>query len=238
MALILNLDTSKQICSVALAQDGELIAQKESHEEKSHASLLSVFIRDILTEKSIGVSDLDAVAVSKGPGSYTGLRIGVSTAKGLAYASGIPLISVDTLSALATGASNSNQLEREPTALDGPILLCPMIDARRMEVFTATFHPSGEVVEAISAKIIEEDSYQGLLEHYHIVFFGNGSGKCREIITHPNAIFLDGIETSAIYMIPLAEAAWQQKSFEDVAYFEPFYLKDFVATIPKNKVIK
>ena len=238
MALILNLDTSTQICSVALASDGKLIGLKESHEEKSHASLLSVFINDILKENSQEVSDLDAVAVSKGPGSYTGLRIGVSTAKGLAYASGVPLIGVDTLSALATGVIKSNQLETGSAEMDESIRLCPMIDARRMEVYTAMFHPSGEIVETISAKIIKEDSYNDILEQNRVVFFGNGSGKCKEVINHPNAIFLEGINTSATHMISLAEIAWQQKIFEDVAYFEPFYLKDFVATIPKNKVIK
>jgi tRNA threonylcarbamoyladenosine biosynthesis protein TsaB len=238
MALILNLDTSTQICSVALASDGELIGLKESREERSHASFLSVFIRDVLKSNSLDVSALDAVAVSRGPGSYTGLRIGVSTAKGLAYASGIPLISVDTLSAMTSGVIQSNWLEKETGSTVEPLLYCPMIDARRMEVYTAMFHPSGKIIGTISAMIIEKDSFRDTLEHNRIVFFGNGSGKCREIIDHPNATFLEGIETSATHMISLVERAWQLKSFEDVAYFEPFYLKDFVPTTPKNKVIK
>ncbi len=238
MALILNLDTSTQICSVALSLDGELLGLKESREDKSHASLLAVFINQILGENEKSAKDLDAIAVSKGPGSFTGLRIGVSTAKGLAYASGIPLISVDTLSSLAAGVIGGHQLTKEVHTQEKSLLLCPMIDARRMEVYTAVFHLSGEMIEPISAKIIQEDSFRDFLEQSRVVFFGNGAAKCREIIKHPNAIFLEGIETSASYMISLAESAWQQKCFEDVAYFEPFYLKDFIATIPRNKVIK
>lgn len=238
MALILNLETSTRICSVALALDGKRLGLKESHEDKSHAGLLAVFIRNILEENAKAFSDLDAVAVSKGPGSYTGLRIGVSTAKGLAYALGIPLISVDTLSSMVAGVKQSHPFENESPAQDKPICLCPMIDARRMEVYTAVFQSSGEIIEPITAKIIREDSFREILEQNRVAFFGNGAAKCRDVLQHPNAIFLEGIETSAGYMVSLAESAWQQKSFEDVAYFEPFYLKDFVATIPKNKVIK
>lgn len=238
MALILNLDTSTQICSVALALDGELLGLKESHEDKSHASLLAVFIKNILEENAKAISDLDAVAVSKGPGSYTGLRIGASTAKGLSFGAGIRLIGVDTLSSMAAGVIHGNQLENNALPKDKSFCLCPMIDARRMEVYTAIYHPSGEMIEPIAAKIIQEDSFKDILEQYRVIFFGNGAAKCRDLIQHPNAIFLEGIETSARYMVSPAESAWQQKSFEDVAYFEPFYLKDFVATIPKNKVIK
>jgi tRNA threonylcarbamoyladenosine biosynthesis protein TsaB len=238
MALILNLDTSTRICSVALAQDGKLLGLRESHEDKSHASLLAVFIRKVLEESAKTISDLDAVAVSKGPGSYTGLRIGVSTAKGLAYGSGIPLISVDTLSAIASGVMGEHLVQNEAHPEDKPLCLCPMLDARRMEVYTAVFLPSGKILEPIAAKIVREDSFADLLEEYRVVFFGNGAAKCRSIIQHHHAIFLEGIETSARYMVPLTESAWKQNKFEDVAYFEPFYLKDFVATIPKNKVIK
>jgi tRNA threonylcarbamoyladenosine biosynthesis protein TsaB len=238
MALILNLDTSTHICSVALALDGELLGLKESREDKSHASLLAVFIRDILKENATAVSDLNAVSVSKGPGSYTGLRIGVSTAKGLAYASGIPLISVDTLTSMVNGVIHDNQVENLILSRNNALCLCPMIDARRMEVYTAIFNPSGDMIEPIDAKIIQEDSYKDILEQNSMMFFGDGAAKCRNILQHPNAIFLDGIDTSARFMVSLSESAWQQKCFEDVAYFEPFYLKDFVATIPKNKLIK
>jgi tRNA threonylcarbamoyladenosine biosynthesis protein TsaB len=238
MALILNLDTSTRICSVALAMDGELLGLKESHEDKSHASLLAVFIKDILEENDKAVSDLDAIAVSKGPGSYTGLRIGVSTAKGLAFATGIPLISVDTLLSLATGVFQDDPLLNSKLPREKPFCLCPMIDARRMEVYTAIFLPSGDMVEPIAAKIIEKDSFKDKLDQSHVIFFGNGAEKCRAVIQHPNAIFLEGVETSAKYMVSLAELSWQRNHFEDVAYFEPHYLKDFVATIPKNKVFK
>lgn len=238
MALILNIDTSTQVCSVALANDGELLGLKESHQDKSHASLLAVFIKDILEENVKTISQLDTVAVSKGPGSYTGLRIGVSTAKGLAFVAGIPIISVDTLSSMASGVFHGNQLENKTLSKDIPLCLCPMIDARRMEVYTAIFNPSAEVIEPIAAKIIEENSFKDILERYQMIYFGNGAAKCRDLIQHPNAIFLDGIETSARYMVSLAESAWQQNCFENLAYFEPFYLKDFVATIPKNKVFK
>jgi tRNA threonylcarbamoyladenosine biosynthesis protein TsaB len=238
MALILNLDTSTQICSVALALDGELLGLEESHEDKSHASLLAVFIKNILGENAYAISDLDAVAVSKGPGSYTGLRIGVSTAKGLAFAAGIPLISVDTLSSMASGVIHGNLPEYMALSRYNAYCLCPMIDARRMEVYTAIFNAMGEMIEPITAKIIKEDSYKDILEKGRIILFGNGAAKCRDTLQHPNAIFMEGIETSAKFMVPMAESAWQQKCFEDVAYFEPFYLKDFVATIPKNKVIK
>jgi len=238
MALILNLDTSTRICSVALAQDGEMLGLKESRDDKSHASLLAIFIKNILEENAKSISHLDAVAVSKGPGSYTGLRIGVSTAKGLAYAAEIPLISVDTLSAMAFGVIHGNELENKGLSKDGDFYLCPIIDARRMEVYTAIFHPSGEMIEPIAAKIIKEDSFKDFIEQKQVIFFGNGAMKCREVIKHSNAIFLDGIETSSKYMVSMAESAWQQKCFEDIAYFEPFYLKNFVATIPKNKVFK
>jgi tRNA threonylcarbamoyladenosine biosynthesis protein TsaB len=238
MALILNLDTSTRICSVALARNGELIGMEESHEDKSHASLLAVFIKEILENCKVNISDLDAVAVSKGPGSYTGLRIGVSTAKGLAYASGIPLIGVDTLSAMATGVVHWHLIDHERLPGNKPFYLCPMIDARRMEVYAAVYSPAGEMVEPTTAKVIQQDSFGELLEQHRMMFFGNGAEKCRDIIQHPNAIFLEGIETSAKFMIPLAESAWQQRNFEDVAYFEPFYLKDFIATIPKNKLIQ
>jgi tRNA threonylcarbamoyladenosine biosynthesis protein TsaB len=237
MALILNLDTSTQICSVALALDGQLLALKESREDKSHASLLAVFIRDILEENAKVVTDLDAIAVSKGPGSYTGLRIGVSTAKGLAFASGIPLISVDTLSSMVSGVIHGRQLDKMALSKDKTLFLCPMIDARRMEVYTAVFNPSGKMIEPITARIIKDDSFKDILEQNRMLFFGNGASKCRDILQHPNAIFMEGIETSARYMVLMAESAWQQKCFEDVAYFEPFYLKDFIATIPKNKLI-
>ena len=179
MPLILSLDTSTQICSVALASDGKLLGMRESTDDKSHSRLLSVFIQEILSEHSLEVSGLDAIAVSMGPGSYTGLRIGVSTAKGIAYGSDIPLIGISTLDALVSGAMQNKEiksiLEKENTTM-----LCPMIDARRMEVYTAVYSSSGKMTEDVSASIINENSYIKDFEKGNIVFFGNGAGKCME----------------------------------------------------------
>jgi tRNA threonylcarbamoyladenosine biosynthesis protein TsaB len=210
---------------------------KESDEEKSHASRLTVFIHELLDEHSLKASDLEAVAVSRGPGSYTGLRIGVSTAKGLAYALGIPLIGTDTLASLAVGARQQDTV-REMMTGHPDLLLCPMLDARRMEVYTAIHHPDGKEIDPVSAIIIESGSFDPWLKDHTLLFFGNGSAKCRDIITHPHAVFVDGLECSAEFMTGLSETAFQQKNFENVAYFEPSYLKDFIATIPKRKVIK
>ncbi|MCK4748923.1 MAG: tRNA (adenosine(37)-N6)-threonylcarbamoyltransferase complex dimerization subunit type 1 TsaB, partial [Bacteroidales bacterium] len=236
MPLILNVDTSTRICSVALASEGILLDIRESHEDKSHSRQLSIFINDLLKENNIDASALDAVAVSMGPGSYTGLRIGVSTAKGLAYGGNFPLIGIGTLDSLVSGALQNKEIVSILEKNDST-LLCPMIDARRMEVYTALYSPTGTRMEDVSARIIDESSFFEKLEIRSIVFLGNGSGKCREKIIHPNAFFVTGIETSAEHMIPLAEKSWQQKKFEDLAYFEPLYLKDFIATIPKNKII-
>jgi tRNA threonylcarbamoyladenosine biosynthesis protein TsaB len=235
LALIINLETATQICSVALVSDGKILGLKESDEEKSHASRLTVFIEDLLRDHSIQAHDLDAVAVSKGPGSFTGLRIGVSTAKGIAYAIGKNLISIDTLSSLTAGALK--QVEDVLNNHD-QVLLCPMLDARRMEVYTALYKPDGTLVEQVNAKIIDQHSFDTVLSGNTVIFFGNGSGKCRDMIIHPGAVFLDGIECSAGFMAELSEKAFQERKFENVAYFEPSYLKDFIATIPKRKVIK
>jgi len=236
MPLILNLDTSTLVCSVALASGQKLTGIRESHDDKSHSRQLGIFIQELLKENNLEVSSLDAVAVSKGPGSYTGLRIGVSTAKGLAYGSNIPLIGIGTLDALAEGAIQHQEISNILDE-DRNTLLCPMIDARRMEVYTALYTSTGQQVKEVSAEIIDAESYYDRLDKGPIVFFGNGADKCRETITHTNAIFINGMETSAEYMAPLSEKSWQQKKFEDIAYFEPFYLKDFIATVPKNKLI-
>ncbi|MFC2116677.1 tRNA (adenosine(37)-N6)-threonylcarbamoyltransferase complex dimerization subunit type 1 TsaB [Bacteroidota bacterium] len=236
MPLILNLDTSTQICSVALASDGAILGTRESHEEKSHARQLSVFIRDLLKENELEVAGLDAVAVSMGPGSYTGLRIGISTAKGLAYGGSIPLIGIGTLASLASGALLNHEIVRI-LEQDKTSLLCPMIDARRMEVYTALYTPEGNIIEDVSAQIIDETSFLDKMEKGPVAFFGNGADKCRDTITHHNAVFVNDIETSAEYMVPLSENSWQQKKFEDIAYFEPLYLKDFIPTIPRDRIL-
>lgn len=229
MATILNIETSTEVCSVALAKNGTLLYLKEESEGLSHSKLLTVFIEDLLKENNIDIKQLDAVAVSKGPGSYTGLRIGVSVAKGLCYGLNIPLIAVDSLKALGFHAAlNANE----------EMLFCPMIDARRMEVYTALYNSQGKEIKPVSAEIIEPDFLSDLLADNKILFFGNGAEKCKTQITHPNASFDGSSKTSAQFMLTLTEKKYINKQFEDLAYFEPYYLKNFVATIPKNKVIK
>lgn len=221
MALILNIETTSNICSVALGKDAELLSLKESSLPNTHASQITLFIEEIMKEKNISLNDLDAVAVSRGPGSYTGLRIGVSTAKGLCYALGKPLISVDTLQTLAWAAIQKNKIENA--------IYCPLIDARRMEVFTGLFDHNGEAVEAASAKIVDENFCKKQMEKRKVVFFGNALQKVHSVIQNENAVFLEGIDCSAKNMLSYSEKKYQSKEFEDVAYFEPFYLKPFVS---------
>lgn len=232
MALILNFDTSTEICSVNLAKNGKILFIRESSEEKSHASSLTVFIEQILGEANITVSQLDAVAVSMGPGSYTGLRIGVSTAKGLCYGSNVPFIAISTLQAMAMQLSNNTKLLK---GLSDNIWFCPMIDARRMEVYTAFYDLQNTEQRKISAEILDDESFQSILNERIVLFFGNGSAKFKDVCKHKNAIFIDNIDTSSEGMVNLAEISFEKKKFEDIAYFEPFYLKDFIATIPKKK---
>ncbi len=236
MSLILHIETATPVCSAALSKDGQLLDLQETNDPRSHATRLSPFIKELMDSNNYDFSDLDAVSISLGPGSYTGLRIGVSTAKGIGYGAGIPLIGISTLQALA------NRIIQEGKVVLGDIstknlLLCPMLDARRMEVYTAFFSPQLELARKVQADIIEPDSYMEYLEAGPVLFFGNGSDKCRDIIQHPNAEFIPDIEPSSQYMIQLAEAAWEKQEFVDTAYFEPFYLKEFIATIPKNKII-
>jgi tRNA threonylcarbamoyladenosine biosynthesis protein TsaB len=232
MALILNIETSTRVCSVSLARNGKLLSLKESRDEKSHSTLLTLFIKDVLSSGQHDISELDAVAVSRGPGSYTGLRIGVSIAKGITYGTGCKLLGIDTLMAMTSGVANK-MIPREHS---GNILLCPMIDARRMEVYMAIYNPDVSPFKDISAEIIHPGSFADILSEYQIWFFGNGAGKCRNVINHPNARFLDGIEPSAKSMIDVSERAYREQIFEDIAYFEPYYLKDFIATIPRKNL--
>ncbi|MCG6190216.1 tRNA (adenosine(37)-N6)-threonylcarbamoyltransferase complex dimerization subunit type 1 TsaB [Maribellus maritimus] len=237
MAVILNIETSTEVCSVALGENGELLFEKESREGLNHSELLTVFIEELFTENNFNMRDIDAVAVSKGPGSYTGLRIGVSVAKGLCYALDKPLISVGSLDSMGIFTAQNIESFFEGNN-DEDLLLCPMIDARRMEVFTALYKSSGQTVQTVSAQIIDENSFSEELKENKILFFGNGAQKCREHLSHPNALFNGPLKTSARFMLFLAEKKYNKKEFEDVAYFEPFYLKNFVATIPKNKILK
>lgn len=231
MAMILNLETATTVCSVSIANDGQLLAFKEINGDYSHAENLTLFIEEVMLQAGKKLPDVDAVAVSKGPGSYTGLRIGVSTAKGLCYSLNKPLIAINTLSALANAQVRDYYVEASV-----PVLFCPMLDARRMEVYCAFFDANNQEIKPTSAEIIDEQSFSELLDKNVIYFFGDGASKCKEVLsTNKNAVFIDGIVPSAINMIVLSEQAFINKKFEDVAYFEPFYLKDFVAGKKKEK---
>ncbi len=231
MALILSLETSTKVCSVCLSENDNIIVKKELFEANSHATHLTVFIQDLFNENNnYTINDIDAVAVSSGPGSYTGLRIGVSVAKGICYALNKPLIAITSLEALAFAAINDKNLNCDT-------LICPMIDARRMEVYTALFNSKLEKVKEISAEIIDENSFNEELKDQHIIFLGDGAAKCKESILSKNAIFLSNKAPLASNMVQIAYNKFQNKSFEDVAYFEPFYLKDFIATTPKKKLL-
>lgn len=226
MSLLLHIETATQNCSVSLSDNGKLLVLKEETGRYTHAENLSLFIKNILTESGVEFKQLSAVSVSKGPGSYTGLRIGVSTAKGICFALDIPLISVDTLKNMANGVI-SQGIETD--------LYCPMIDARRMEVYAELFDKNLNVVRKVNADIVDEQTYSEFLKEKKVCFFGDGMTKCKELLsTFDNAFFVDKIEPSAKYMIELATDKFLRKEFEDVAYFEPYYLKDFIAGKPKK----
>ncbi|RZK53246.1 MAG: tRNA (adenosine(37)-N6)-threonylcarbamoyltransferase complex dimerization subunit type 1 TsaB [Pedobacter sp.] len=229
MATILQIETATQVCSVAISVNGETIALKEETAQNIHASSLTLFIEEGMKSAKLKFSDLDAIAVSKGPGSYTGLRIGVSTAKGLCFALDKPLIAINTLQMMANGF-----LSQHPN-YGG--LICPMIDARRMEVFTAVYNNHLHPVETVNAKIVDEKSFILELDNNYVTFIGDGAAKCEPVLAHQNAHFSDVNFNSAPNMSKLAHAAFENANFEDVAYFEPFYLKDFVFTTPKKKVL-
>jgi tRNA threonylcarbamoyladenosine biosynthesis protein TsaB len=225
MSLILQIETATTSCSVALAKDGGILAFKQVNERNIHAEVITRYIEDITTSQGIQYHQLDAIAVSCGPGSYTGLRIGISTAKGLCFALDKPLIAIETLEAMAFGVLNY-----EGYAPDKDMLLCPMIDARRMEVFTAIFNAAGNKIQPTSAAIIDENSFEELLSNNKILFFGDGAEKCRTVLSKkPNAIFLPGFINSATHLTQKAIEKFRNKDFENVAYFEPFYLKEFIA---------
>ena len=315
MARIILIETSTALCSVALAEDGRIVAYKESETPRAQASLTAPFVKDLLDERGLGVRDCDAVCVSKGPGSYTGLRVGVSTAKGLCFGAGIPLIAVGTLDTLVYQAADSSLLSVAPKDLPSgtsvpsvtpgtPVTsgtsnpfasfassfryIVPMVDARRMEVYTAVFTPDGrqltetrpQVIESLSQiigtpspslqsspsgfssdltastiNLSSEDkpvahdphfstglpgspegiSFADLLAEGPVLFIGDGAGKCREVLAHPNAHFAQCCPKASAMLRP-SFAAWDARRFEDTAYFEPFYLKDFIATVPRKKL--
>jgi len=227
MALILHVETSAKNCSVALSQDGRLVFNKVDTAGSSHSVQLGLFVDEALNvAKGLG-QKLDAVAVSSGPGSYTGLRIGVSLVKGVCYALGIPLIAVPTLDLLADEVRRTNDLPSDA-------LICPLVDARRMEVYTALYNADGTLLQPVSAVIVDEKTFEEELKNKLVWFVGDGAEKCSTIIRSENAIFDGQIVPLAQSILPLAEKRYQEQKFEDVAYFEPFYLKDFVATVSKK----
>lgn len=227
MSCILHIETSTDVCSVAVSQDGASIFSKEDFKGPSHATELGVFVDEALSFADSHAIPVDAVAVSCGPGSYTGLRIGVSMAKGICYGRSIPLIGLPTLEVMCVPVLLFRDLPEDA-------LLCPMIDARRMEVYAAVYDRALRVKREIGADIVDENSYSDFLAERPVYFFGNGAAKCKDKLQHPNARFLDDVHPLAKWMFPLAEKAMAQGKFDDVAYFEPFYLKEFVASKPKN----
>ena len=230
MSCILSIDTSTEVCSVALSEDGMCIFHKEDFDGHRHAENIGPFVDEAMSFADSHAIPLDAVAVSSGPGSYTGLRIGVSMAKGICYALDLKLIAVPTLELLTVPVLLQMELEDDA-------LLCPMIDARRMEVYAAVYDRGLRELRPIQADVVDADTYKPWLDSHPVYFFGNGACKCRDILTHPNAHFLEGKKPLAKYMFPLAEKRIAMGQFEDVAYFTPFYLKDYVAKKAKNKVL-
>ncbi len=228
--LILSLDTATEVSSVALFEGEQLVAVQDVYTNKLHAKLITVLIDQLLGNLELTPKDLAAVVVSEGPGSYTGLRVGVSTAKGLAMALNIPLLSVGSLASLAASVTDLAQ------AIGAKV--CPLLDARRMEVYTAVFDQEGRLLEETSAKIIEEDAFAELLTTQKVIFLGDGAAKCKEILEqHPNAIVLHDRISSARHSGVIAWRKFQVQEFEDLVTFEPFYLKNFVATISKKKLL-
>lgn len=231
MPVILNIETSTTVCSVCLSENGKILSIREENDGYRHAEKLHVFIDEVLRESGIHLKQVDAIAVSKGPGSYTGLRIGVSAAKGYCYALNIPLLGINTLESMAAGWIAANKDKTDD------ILICPMIDARRMEVFTACFDINRKTVRSTSAEIVESEPFiNGSRE---IIYFGDGAAKCIDVWSHlSNYKYAAEVLPSSRSVSLVAEEKYTQKIFEDVAYFEPFYYKDFQATTPKKVIQK
>lgn len=228
MALILQIETSTTVCSVALSENGKCIALKELNERNIHASSITVFIEEVMKIANRKFAELNAVAIAMGPGSYTGLRIGVSTAKGLCYALNIPLIAINTLEMMVEGYLTENK------NFDG--LVVPMLDARRMEVFAGVWKNATTVIAPTAAVLLDENTFENYLNNQKLVFIGDGAPKFFEVMKHENAKFDFKNYNSAAYLSSLAYQKFNDSKFEDVAYFEPFYLKDFMVTTPKKKL--
>lgn len=224
--MVLSIETSTSVCSAALHNEGKLIALCETHLEQAHAAKLGLLIDQLKNLSGVDFNQLKAIAVSSGPGSYTGLRIGVSLAKGLCMALNVPLISVDTLDVMSLQVSRVNSSQA---------LYCPMIDARRMEVYCKVLSAEGLEIQPVEAKIIDEDSFRDLLSNQRILFFGNGAEKCKPLIVHPNADFIQDVTPSAKAVGELAFKKYTLNQFEDLVHFEPFYLKEFMIKTPVLK---
>lgn len=232
MANILNIETSTDVCSVALTSEGQVLDHRENYEGQTHATLLSQYVKEMLDYARSRELKLDAVAVSIGPGSYTGLRIGLSEAKGLAFGLDVPLIGINTLQLMTVSTMFNHFVEEDK------VLYVPMIDARRMEVYTAAFNPALEAVLEPQAMILDEHSFDALLgQGYTLIMMGNGSDKARQVFTRDGVRFIEGIKPVAVDMLALAEKSWREQNFIDVAYCTPLYLKEFQATKPKNPVL-
>ncbi len=233
MANILNIETSTEVCSVALTGEGQVLDHRENYEGQTHATMLSQYVKEMLDYARSRELKLDAIAVSIGPGSYTGLRIGLSEAKGLAFGLQVPLIGVNTLQLLTVNTMFNHFIEEDN------VLYVPMIDARRMEVYTAVYNPALDDVLEPQAMILDEHSFERLLEQgYTLVAMGNGSDKAREVLTHERMRFIGGVKPVAVDMMALAEKAYREQQFIDVAYSTPLYLKEFQATKPKNPLLQ
>ncbi len=235
MSLILNIETATQFCSVGLARDGRILAIRESSEKNIHAAMVTVFSEEVILEAGVSMHDLAAVAVSMGPGSYTGLRIGVSAAKGFCYALDIPLIAVPTLQSMALLASIT---ATDKIGTEKNILFCPMIDARRMEVYTALFDIQNREIKKTEALIVEADSFDEELKKHYILYFGDGAEKCREVLDPAGMIFLEGILPSSSGIAVISQEKFKSGEFADLAYFEPYYLQDFIAGKTKVKGLR
>ena len=232
--MVICLETATNLCSVALCDSAGVISLRESNESKSHASTLTLFIEDILKEHGIRARELDAIAVSKGPGSYTGLRIGVSVAKGIAYGAAIPLIGIETTLSMFWGITDSEFIDTEAEVNS---LFCPMLDARRMEVYYSIYGSGGNKMKDISAEIITKDTFANIPESQKLIFFGDGALKCKEVINRKNALFEANYRISVSHMHKPVIQSLKEKHFEDVAYFEPFYLKDFITSKPRKNIL-
>ena len=235
MATILNIETSTQVCSVALTSEGQVLDHRENYEGQTHATLLSQYVKEMLDYAHSREMAIDAIAVSIGPGSYTGLRIGLSEAKGLAFGLNVPLIGVNTLQLLTVSTMFNHFIEESG---EKEILYVPMIDARRMEVYTAAYNPALEAVVEPQAMILDEQSFENLLgQDYELVLMGNGCDKARQVLCRDGISFVEGVKPVAVDMMALAEKAFREQDFIDVAYSTPLYLKEFQATKPRNPIL-